>query len=329
MTQPTILKCIDGRPRTGGPAHPPVDRVARGRGGILRADDEARARLLAVEFDYVPHPSFDDPAARAAILGPSPEPADGDARRRPAVHHCRFPELDGLFEVPPLTPEQERHLFRKMNYLKHRAALLRARIDPRQARAADLDRLERLHAAATAVKDRIVGANLRLVAWVARRHARSAGEFLERVSDGIEALLQAVDRFDFARGFKFSSYAAGAIRNQFAWNARGQARHRGRLVTGVDERLLAALVDRDGEPERERSQARRREAVEGLLERLDERERRIVVARYGLDGGRERTLRELGAELGITKERVRQLELQAHRKLRALAGPRELELMPA
>ena len=138
-----------------------------------------------------------------------------------------------------------------------------------------------------------------------------------------------MDHFDFARGYKFSTYATWAIRNHFAGIVREQARRRERFVTGLVEPFLSAIDDRDAEAERERSQEWRREAVAGLLGRLDDRERRIIIGRYGLDGERGRSLRELGAELGLTKERVRQLEVRAHHKLRTVAGPRELDLVPA
>ena len=71
---------------------------------------------------------------------------------------------------------------------------------------------------------------------------------------------------------------------------------------------------------------RMQEAVKDMLGRLDDRERRIIVSRYGLDGAAEQTLEQLGRELGITKERVRQIESRAQDKLRRFAGEDQLDL---
>jgi RNA polymerase primary sigma factor len=68
------------------------------------------------------------------------------------------------------------------------------------------------------------------------------------------------------------------------------------------------------------------EAVKGMLGRLDDRERRIIVSRYGLNGVNEQTLEQLGKELGITKERVRQIESRAQDKLRRFANEEKLDL---
>jgi RNA polymerase primary sigma factor len=78
---------------------------------------------------------------------------------------------------------------------------------------------------------------------------------------------------------------------------------------------------------REAEQERLREAVRGLLGRLNARERTIIVGRLGLEGARQKTLGQLGAELGITKERVRQIEVRARDKLRKLAAGEKFELL--
>jgi RNA polymerase sigma factor (sigma-70 family) len=69
-----------------------------------------------------------------------------------------------------------------------------------------------------------------------------------------------------------------------------------------------------------------REAVKGMLGHLDDRERRIIVSRYGLNGAHEQTLEQLGKEFGITKERVRQIECRAQDKLRKIANEEQLDL---
>src|SRR5581483_3907336 len=126
------------------------------------------------------------------------------------------PYLAGLYDDPLLTREQEAHLFRKMNYLKYRASKVREQIDPARARTADLDEVERLQEEALAVKNQIIRANLRLVVSIAKRHVGPSNNFFELVSDGNMSLIRAVEKFDFSRGNKFSTYASWAIMKNFA-----------------------------------------------------------------------------------------------------------------
>ena len=83
---------------------------------------------------------------------------------------------------------------------------------------------------------------------------------------------------------------------------------RDRFVTGHEVMFEAAADNRTDEHEYEGALKRMQEAVKGMLGRLDDRERRIMIGRFGLGGASEQTLEQLGRELGITKERVRQIE---------------------
>jgi RNA polymerase primary sigma factor len=273
-----------------------------------RSAMEAQARrLLGAELRFVPHPSFDDPAAYPVILGPGP-----------AVSEGADPHPD-----PLLTREEEAHLFRKMNFLKHRAARLRDAINPVEA-AADLDLIEALQGEAQAVKNQIVRANLRLVLSMVKRVIRPGQDIAELLSDGFLALIRAVEKFDFSRGNKFSTYASWAILHNLSRDS-SKNRRRDRLVTGHAAMLEFAHDYRHDTRPREAEQERLREAVRGLLGRLDDRERTIIVGRFGLEGAGEKTLAQLGAELGITKERVRQIEARARDKLLKLAQAEEFE----
>jgi RNA polymerase primary sigma factor len=232
-------------------------------------------------------------------------------------------------EASLLSREQEVHLFRKMNYLKYRAARLRDRIDPACPRTADLDAFERLLEEAQAIKTQIVRANLRLVVAIAKRHLGRRDDLFERVSDGNYALMRAVDRFDYSRGNKFSTYATWTIRNQFARDIRDKNPCHLRFSPGRDDVFEDAADDRTDEQELLDVQAQKEEVVARLLARLNVRERRIIAGRYGIGGADAQTLKQLGKELGITKERVRQIESVAHNKLRWFAGTEELVLLLA
>src|SRR4051794_14828811 len=324
-------------------------------GGRLPGGPSIRSPL-ATRIDYIAHPSFDDPGARNSILAEMSGPPPPEVTRRATAPEGPRPEMDGLREVPLLSREQEAHLFRQMNYLKSLAERARAGLGPDRPGRADMEEFERPRAAAVTVKQRIVRANLRLVVAVALRYRGRADELAELVSIGNLALIRAVDKFDFARGHKFSTYATWVIRNDLVRATRKDGRLRERpalerravymdtVDTRADpgeqrsardgrEEVMARLLGQLDERERRGGGgpgARGGEEVMArLLGQLDERERRVLVGRFGIGGGREETLRQIGAELGISKERARQIESRALGKLRRYAGEAEFLLTSA
>ncbi len=218
------------------------------------------------------------------------------------------------------------HLFRKMNFLKSQAAKRRDALDPAKAKTAELDEIERLQEEALAVKNQIIRANLRLVVSIAKRHVGPSNNFFELVSDGNMSLIRAVEKFDFSRGNKFSTYASWAIMKNFARTIPEENYRRDRFVTGHEEMFEAAADNRTDEHEYESALKRMQEVIKRMLDRLDERERKILVSRFGLGGASEQTLEQLGRELGITKERVRQIESRTLDKVRKYAGEEKLDL---
>ena len=176
------------------------------------------------------------------------------------------------------------------------------------------------------MKNQIIRANLRLVVSIAKRHVGPSNNFFELVSDGNMSLIRAVEKFDYSRGNKFSTYASWAIMKNFARTIPEENYRRDRFVTGHEEMFEAAADNRTDEHEYESSLKRMQEAIKGMLDRLDDRERLIITSRFGLGGDAERTLEQLGRELGITKERVRQIESRGVDKLRKIAGEQKLEL---
>jgi RNA polymerase primary sigma factor len=297
-----------------------------GRSRIECIIDEMRARrLLGAKLDFVNDPSFDDPDAVAGILGPSPEPAMGQGSRRSRAPEGLPPYLGSLYEFPLLSREQERHLFLKMNYLKYRAHRLREALDPGHCAAAQLDEIERLQEEALSVKNELIGANLRLVVSIAKKHAGPTNNLFELISEGNMSLIRAVEKFDASRGFKFSTYASWAIMRTFARAIPEEKFRRDRFVTGHEEMFEAAPDDRGDVYQQESDQLRSQEIVRGMLGRLNDRERRILIGRYGIGGTHQQTLEQLGRELGVTKERVRQIEARAREKLRKIALAEKLD----
>ena len=233
-----------------------------------------------------------------------------------------------------LTKDQEQHLFRKMNYLKFKAGKL---LDKLQAPAAarstppSCGRRTSTESKAcwprpTRVKDLLINCNMRLVVAIAKRHAGQTENFFELLSDGNMSLIRAVEKFDFGRGNKFSTYASWAIMKNFARSIPDEKHRRERFVTGHEEVFDAAA----GHPHRRaRDRAPRRagqHSVNRLLEYLEPREREIIRMRAGLDDhAKGMTLEKIGEKFGITKERVRQLNVRAMRKLRGLVEHQKAE----
>jgi RNA polymerase primary sigma factor len=271
-------------------------------------------RLLAADLTYIAHPSFDDPDALDASLTPVPGLESPGLDRTPGSRHDHA-DSSHATRIP--SREQEAHMFREMNYLKCLACRIRDRIDPDSPAPGDLDEVERLQAEALKLKNQIVETHLRLVVTVAKKHVRAGYDLAERISDGNFALMRAVDRFDFARGNRFSTYATWAVFNELVQCDRRERRRSRCLVTYQDS--LAALHSVSDRHETDEAQDERGAAVKRLLRRLDRRERRIIVNRNGIGGVPERTLSQIGLELGISKERVRQLEQRALAKLQSLA----------
>jgi RNA polymerase primary sigma factor len=303
-----------------------MKQFGRTKTTIYRVINEVRAqRIVELPLDFIPNPRFARKGADNAILGPMPESETPTRKvRRPTGLP---PYLASLYEMPLLTREQEQHLFRKYNFLKYKAAKLREELDPAQPRAGLMDEIEALYQQAIEMKNEIARANLRLVVSIAKRHVTPDQNFFELVSDGNVSLLRAVEKFDFARGNKFSTYASWAIMKNFARTIPGEFKHRDRYRTSQDE-LFAATPEYRGDPLFEEGAQTQREAqVERILRRLDERERKIIEGRFGLERGHEpQTLKEVGASLGVTKERIRQIEARALNKLRLAAQEEKIAI---
>lgn len=312
--------------RRGGSVEHLARRYCRTKSSIYRIICEVRAqRLLDQPIDYMPSDEFKRDDAEELILGapPQPQTPKPDLKAPPGLP----PYLASLYAVPLLTREEEVYYFRKMNYLRHRAVILRDAFDSKRPKTAEMDRIEELLDQSVDVKNFLIRSNLRLVVSIAKRHARPNSNFFEMVSDGNMSLIRAIEKFDYTKGNKFSTYATWAIMKNFARSIPAEHTLLDRFRTGSDEVFQRSRDEKGNQFQEELINQKQRQLIMGILDQLDEREKEIIVCRFGLKEGTEPlTLEQVGLRLGVTKERIRQLESRALGKLRKIADEARLEI---
>jgi RNA polymerase primary sigma factor len=301
-------------------------RYCRTRASVYRIIAEVRAqRLLDQPIEFIFNEAFEAPDADTLILGPEPtvEKRNGRMKSPPGLP----PYLASLYNVPLLTREEEVYHFRKMNYLRFSAARMRDQLDVTRARSRDIDTIEHLLNQSNEVKNLLIRSNLRLVVSIAKRHIKPTSNFFEMVSDGNMSLIRAIEKFDYSKGNKFSTYATWAIMKNFARSIPAENNWQERFRTGSDELFQASQDKRGDQFAEELTHQRQHQVITDILGQLDERDREIIRYRFGLDQGTEpQTLEQVGSHFGVTKERIRQLETRALAKLRKIAEDGKLDI---
>lgn len=247
----------------------------------------------------------------------------------PGLHYADLVEapVDFASLTPQslLAPDVEAGLFRQMNLALHLAHHVRQRITavPTFPRA-DLDELVRLATRADRIRNALATVFTKLALSIAAPLASATNPLDELMSEAHETILRAIAKFDPDRGFRFSTYLTHAVRRQLLRFLQRRQRDRQRTFSTADAGVLPE--SRRWTLAYEHRVARNVDEVERLLLELKPRDRYVIRARFGW--GREfeaRTLQEIAGELGVTRERVRQLEQRALKKLAALAGASQLE----
>jgi RNA polymerase primary sigma factor/RNA polymerase sigma factor len=312
-----------------------VAKIARrfkiSRSSVYRIVNRLRAvELLNEDFSYIPSPEFDERGAEKRILhSPEPElPPEHLERKRPSNPDALPPYLRSLYDTPLLTRELEQHLFRQFNYLKYKISKLRTDLDVNAyVPSGLLDEIETLAGQVTAIKNRILKSNLRLVVSVAKRHTSASVNLFDLISEGNFCLMYAIDKFDYTRGNRFSTYATWALMKNFARTVPEASQLQRTFVTGQQE-ILNAVPAGTPEPEALEFQASLRDRILETLSQLTSREQQVLKARFGLNnGGQKLTLAEVGDTLGVTRERIRQIETKALQKMRSLLEESRAELL--
>lgn len=282
-------------------------------------------RLKETPIEFMDSEEFHRADAESAIYVEAPDYDDGNGSTRIPSGLPAY--LTDLYRVPLLNKAQEQHYFRLMNFLKFQAHQLQEELDLSHPVAKLVRRMKSLLVEAARVKSLLIRSNLRLVVSIAKRHLKPGVNFFELVSDGNMSLIRAIEKFDYARGNKFSTYASWAIMKNFARSVPAEHTRNDRFRTGYEDIFHESDDVRANPFAAELTNTAQRSALKEILEELDGRERKVISCRFGLLRGTEpETLEQVGNRLGVTKERVRQIEVRTLDKMRKIAQRKQVEI---
>ncbi|MBI2329965.1 RNA polymerase sigma factor RpoD [Candidatus Daviesbacteria bacterium] len=240
--------------------------------------------------------------------------------------------------------------------------------------ADEIDLAKKAEKNVKAARDKLISANLRLVVSIAKKYVGRGMSLLDLIEEGNIGLMRAVDKYDWRRGYKFSTYATWWIRqaitraiadqartiripvhmvetiNRFNRTQRRLMQELGRepqpeevaRVLGIDESKAREIIkvsqeptsletpvgdeedshlgdfiaDQGLQPDEQATRELLKIHLDEVLGSLSPREKRVLQLRFGLEDGKQRTLEEVGKEFGVTRERIRQIEAKAIRKLK-------------
>jgi RNA polymerase sigma factor (sigma-70 family) len=292
---------------------------------VLAPEDQVLlARLLTEPAEYIDHPSFSKRSLERELWGNESRLVHPAATRFVEPPDQITDAVVAGERLPALTYAQETHLFSRFNYARMQVKTILAKFAGKRLASGATRRLLAWGHRALTARSVIVRINLPLVLAMAKRTRLSNVDFSEMVSEGNMALLRSVEKFDCSRGYKFSTYSCRAILKAFSRVAMRASRYRGRFPAEFDP-----AMERSDHLERRRVGIEE-DCVDELkqilldnLAGLSEVERTVIRERFALERCEEdgrpapKTLEQVGQIIGVTKERVRQIQNNALRKIRA------------
>ncbi len=281
------------------------------------------AQLARETLDYVDNPGFLVRGAEERIMAPMEVDADRPIQRfiQAAADPIGDPEDLDIPEGAVLTGSQERVLFTQYNFCRFRLVRMVRAARGRPVAVTTLRELLGWFTRVLILRDQLVNANMPLVLAMAKRTRLSNVDFSELISEGNMALLRAIEKFDVARGFKFSTYACRAILKAFSRASMKQSRYRQRFPAEFDPDMEKSDFL---ESKRETLEADCVEQLREIISRneadLNDVEQVVIRKRFAIGDGdvpeTPKTLEEVGRMIGVTKERVRQIQNKALCKIK-------------
>ncbi len=314
---------------TSTTAAEPSEAVARGPkmppSNVLRAfDDEEREileKLVHEPTDFIDHPALHESGAAARLFGAEATLVGSNEARFETPTPVVTPRPLAGSRVPTLSGEQERLLFLRLNCARKKIHDIREKYAGRRLTSLAAKKLIAWGRRELRTRDIIVQVNLPLVLAMAKRTRLTGVDFNEMISEGNMALLRSVDKFDCGRGFKFSTYACRAILKSFSRVAMRASRYRGTFPVEFEP-----SIERSDHVERKREdvEANCVSELKTILSRnaadLTAVEETVIRERFAIGPDEElavpKTLEQVGQIIGVTKERVRQIQNKALKKIR-------------
>lgn len=275
-------------------------------------------RLLAQDIQFIANKKFGESEGHGEA-GSLLNSIENDELATDSTGLAGLPShLMRMCSTPLLSAEEETALFFRMNYCKYHAAAIQSTLSEKRLVKKKIEEAEDLLEKAERIRNYLLQANTRLVMSIARKFADAKNSFDDLLSYGITSLIRAVEKFDCGRGYRFSTYATCAVRRDLYRMVMGRQKDSQRFASASGEVLESLSEEVQENPQKavDRWRALGR-LLDGMMDKLDEREQAIIKARFGFDDEGEKTSYSyLGKRMGISKERVRQLANRALEKLR-------------
>lgn len=309
-------------------AMPPSEATLR---QFTPEDRAVLQKLLSSGSDYVDHPQFEKRGIEKELFGAEARLAVGPDTRFVSTESAVAAESVGG-RVPSLSAAQESVLFMRYNYARRASARIMADFRGKRLTAPAARRLVAWGNRALDIRASIVEINMPLVLAMAKRTRLTNIDYNELISEGNMALLRSVEKFDCARGYKFSTYGCRAILKSFSRVAMRASRYRGRFPAEFDPAMEKSdyADERRADVEHDCVDELKEILIKNLAE-LSEVERRVIHERFAIgqpvpaDGRKApKTLEQVGDIIGVTKERVRQIQNKALRKIKTMLESRYL-----